>query len=237
MQRYFCNNNKETYSLNKEDSYHIIKVMRYKIGESLEIVNNSILTICTITNIENNIVYVKEFKKEKTNNELEMSITLAQSLVKEQKMDYIIQKTTELGISEIIGIQADRSIININGKDKKKLERWNKIAKEASEQSKRNKIPTFSNIININELTKLDYDLKLMCSVNEETISIKKVLSNIKNNDRIIFVIGPEGGFTEKEEKLLKSNGFVSISLGDRVLRTETASLFVMSCINYELMR
>ncbi len=237
MQRYFCNNKSLIYSLDKEDSYHIIKVMRNRVGDKIEIVNDTVLTICTITSTNNNIVTVSESERLNSNNELNVHITIAQSLVKEQKMDYILQKGTELGINEIIGINANRSIIKLNNKDNKKIERWNKILKEAAEQSKRNKIPIFSNILNIDDLIKLEYDYKLLCSVNEKTISINKVLSNIKNNDRILIVIGPEGGFTNEEEQLLIDNGFTSVSLGNRVLRTETASLFITSCINYELMR
>ena len=164
-------------------------------------------------------------------------VSIAQSLVKEQKMDYILQKSTELGVYEIIPIYTERSIIKVKDKYDQKIERWKKVVKEASEQSKRFTLPYLNRIINLNELIKEKYDFKFVCSVNEKTKTIKNVLSNVNINDTILFVIGPEGGFSEKEEKLLVDNGFQPITLGENVLRTETSSTFVLSVINYHFMR
>lgn len=237
MQRYFCSNKNTTFCLSSEDSYHIIKVMRCEIDDKLEMVNDGVLTICKIIDINNSIVTVTEIEKLPTDNELGIHVTIAQSLVKEQKMDYILQKSTELGVNELIGVNTERCLVKLTNKDAKKIERWQRILKEAAEQAKRNKVPEFNNIMSVKDLITLKYDVKLICTVNEKVISIKKVLSNINNDDRILIVIGPEGGFTSSEEELLTEHGFISISLGDRVLRTETASTFIMSAINYQLMR
>ena len=94
----------------------------------------------------------------------------------------------------------------------------------------------FKLITNIKNLTTLNYDLKILCTVNELSMSLKDVLPNDLNNLKILFVIGPEGGFTDDEEKILIESGFVSTSFGNRVLRTETASLYALSIINYILM-
>ncbi len=235
MQRYFCNSNNNEFILSKEDSYHITKVMRYGIGTKIEVVSNEVLYLAEITSISP-LVMAKKLDKI-TNSINKLNITIAQSLVKEQKMDYILQKGTELGASEFIPVITERSIVKLNDKEAKKMDRWNTIVKEASEQSKRLDIPKVLNPCNIKELAKSDYDYKILCSVNEVSKSIKTVLSNISISDRILVVVGPEGGFTNDEEQELINNGFISVSLGDRVLRTETASLFVLSIINYIFMR
>ena len=151
-------------------------------------------------------------------------------------MDLILQKSCELGVSEIIPINATRSIVKLDKKETKKIDRWNKILKEASEQSKRVVIPKVNEIMDIKDLINLDYDIKILCTVNELSMSLKKVLDKDLTNLKILFVIGPEGGFTDNEEKILIDNGFISTSFGKRVLRTETASLYALSIINYILM-
>lgn len=235
MQRYFCNSDTDIFTLSSDDSYHITKVMRYGVGTKIEVVSNEELFIAEIVNVTPLVIAKKTENCYSNVNKL--NITIAQSLVKEQKMDYILQKGTELGASSFIPLIVERSVVKINNKETKKIERWNAIVKEASEQSKRLDIPIVLSPCTIKELAKLDYDYKILCSVNEVSKSIKTVLSNINISDRILIVVGPEGGFTKKEEEELINNGFISVSLGDRVLRTETASLFVLSIINYIFMR
>lgn len=236
MQRYFKDTNLDIFELSSDDSYHITKVMRNKIGDKVEVVIDKNLYICEIINIDN-LVTVKKLEHVDCDSELPCYVTIAQSLVKEQKMDLILQKCCELGASEIIPINTTRSIVKLDKKETKKIDRWNKILKEASEQSKRVVIPKVNEIMDIKDLAKLDYDIKILCSVNELSTSIKRVLSKDLNNVKIILVIGPEGGFTDNEEKILMDNGFISTSFGNRVLRTETASLYALSIINYILMR
>jgi len=235
MQRYFNDTNLDVFELSSDDSYHIVKVMRNNIGDKVEVVIDKHLYICEIIEMKN-LVTVKKIKELECESELPCYVTIAQSLVKEQKMDLILQKSCELGVSEIIPINTTRSIVKLDKKETKKLERWNKILKEASEQSKRIIIPKINEIMDIKALAKLDYDIKILCTVNELSMSLKKVLSQDLNNLKILLVIGPEGGFTDNEEKFLIDNGFISTSFGNRVLRTETASLYALSIINYILM-
>ncbi len=237
MQRYFTQNRTNNiFTLSDSDSYHIKKVMRMNIDDKVEIVCNNTLFISKIIDLSNNVrcEIIEEIKKE---NMKKPYVILVQSLVKEQKMDYILQKSCELGVDEIIPIKSERSIVNIDSKVEKKLDRWQKILKEASEQSKRLDVPKINNIMNISDLSNVNANVKLICTVNEKSKTIKSVLSNLNNSDTIIFVIGPEGGFSRNEEDLLFQFGFIPISFGNNVLRTETASLFVLSAINYELLR
>ena len=200
MQRYFKDTNQDIFELSQDDSYHITKVMRNSIGDLVEVVIDKKLYICEIIEM-NNLVTVRKKEEVETDSELECSVTIAQSLVKEQKMDLILQKSCELGVSEIIPINTTRSIVKLDKKETKKIERWNKILKEASEQSKRVVIPKVNSILDVKELAKLDYDIKILCTVNELSTSIKRVLSNDLKGAKIILVIGPEGGFTDADRK------------------------------------
>ena len=235
MQRYFKDTNLDTFELSSDDSYHITKVMRNNIGDKVEVVIDKKLFICEIVKM-NNLVTVEKVEEVECDSELSCYVTIAQSLVKEQKMDLILQKSCELGVSEIIPINATRSIVKLDKKESKKIDRWNKILKEASEQSKRIIIPKVKEIMDIKDLVNLDYDIKILCTVNELSMSLKEVLNKDLNNLRILLVVGPEGGFTDSEEKILIDNGFISTTFGRRVLRTETASLYALSVINYILM-
>lgn len=236
MQRYFSDKNLDIFELSSDDSYHISKVMRNNIGDKVEVVIDKCLYICEIIKISD-LVTVRRLEEVECDSELPCYVTIAQSLVKEQKMDLILQKSCELGVSEIIPVNTTRSIVKLDKKETKKVERWNKILKEASEQSKRVVIPKVNEIMDIKDLCNLEYDIKILCTVNELSMSLKEVLEKDLNNLRILLVIGPEGGFTESEEKILIDNGFISTSFGRRVLRTETASLYALSIINYILMR
>ena len=202
MQRYFKDTDLDTFELSSEDSYHIIKVMRNKIGDNIEVVINKKLYICKIIAIKD-LVTVNKIEEHECDSELPYYVTIAQSLVKEQKMDLILQKSCELGVSEIIPITTTRSIVKLDKGENKKAIRWNKILKEASEQSKRVVIPKLSEIMDIKELSSLDYDLKILCTVNELSMSLKEALPKDLNGLKILFVIGPEGGFTDSEEKIL----------------------------------
>lgn len=234
MQRYFTNNKvDDNLVLSDSDSYHILRVMRMNLNGRIEIVYNNDLYICEIVDT-NPTVIARIISKEDNKNELSFDITIVQSLVKEQKMDYILQKITELGASRIIPYEASRSVIKLDNRKDKKIERWQKIIKEATEQSKRTSIPIIENVISLFDLARLsDYDMKFLCTVNEKSQNLKKVLSNLDGSVKMIFVIGPEGGFTDIEEKELIDNDFIPVSLGDSVLRTETASTFIMSVIRY----
>lgn len=238
MQRYFVEKmENHRFTLSGDDSYHIVTVMRMGLGSTIEIVSQGRIYLSKVILLEP-LVEVKVIKEIEEDNELKCSVTLAQALVKEQKMDVILQKTTELGMACFIPFEAERSIVQMNKKETKKIERWQRIVKEASEQSKRNLIPLVGTVMSVSELSKIEgYDLKLLCTVRENTKNIKNVLSNRWDGAKMIVVVGPEGGFTEREEQELIRGGFQTVSLGKSVLRTETAPIFIMSVVRYLDMR
>ncbi len=231
MQRYFIDEYSKTAVLNLNDSHHINNVMRNKLGDIIEVVASNKTYLAEIIALDKNVT-INLYKELSENKEL-LDITLVQALVSDQKMTYIIQKATELGVKKIIPFAASRSIVKL--KEAKK-DRWSKIAKEASEQSKRQSIPEIGDILSLADLCQEAANLKILCTVNEKNNSIKKVLNKMNKDDRIIIVIGPEGGFSKEEEEVLIASGFIATSLGELVLRTETASSYVLSAINYQVM-
>ena len=235
MQRYFSNEFKDNkFTLNNDDLYHIIKVMRMKTGDNVEIVYNQNVYLCELNINEN--VEIKKIKLHSENIKNEIKRVLIIPLLKEQKFDLILQKATELGVDEIIPVEMERSIVKLtNDKIEKKLERWTKICKEASEQSKRTDIPTITRVKKLSELKDLD-GLKMVCSTTEKENLLKKFLTDNTNYDKINIVIGPEGGISPREEDKLVELGFQRVSLGKRIMRVETVPMFVLSVLNYEFM-
>ena len=236
MQRYLCeklNNNK--FELSNSDLYHITRVMRMKTGDNIEVVYNNEVYICSIE-INNSNVTTTILSKEENLNSNNVKKVLIIPLLKEQKMDLILQKATELGVNKIIPVIMERSIIKLeNNKEIKKLERWTKICKEASEQSKRIDIPEIESVKTLKDLENIE-GLKIVCSTKEKNNTIKKYLNKNKNFNCINFVVGPEGGISPKEEEYLNSIGFESVSLGTNIMRVETVPMFLLSVLNYENM-
>jgi len=232
MQRYFSKiKDNNIFTLNNDDMYHINTVMRMKNNELLEVVYEEEVYLCEYLN---NSIVIKEKLPNKTDNLAE--IILAIPLLKEAKMDLILQKSTELGVSKIIPIITERSIIKLeNDRENKKLVRWNKICKEAAEQSMRINIPVVTEVKKMEDLKDIP-GLKIICSTNERENSLRKCLNNNKNYDKIIIVIGPEGGLSEQEEVRLENIGFEKVTLGNRIMRVETVPLFILSVLNYENM-
>lgn len=231
-------------TINGQDVNHIRNVLRLKPGDNIEIcnLNEQETYICEITKIGDKEITSKILEKQEIKKESNLSITLFQGLPKAEKMELIIQKTTELGIKEIVPVQMKRSIIKLDEKSSvKKIERWKKIAEVAAKQSGRDNITKINNILNLNSICKLvqEYDIVLVAyekeSKNLLKQEIEKIKQIIKKNKKIAVIIGPEGGLDETEIKKLTEFGAKTISLGKRILRTETAPIVITSILMYEL--
>ena len=230
MQRYFSYLKQDNYLiLTEEDLYHIKTVMRMKQGDNIEVVYDHKLHICQL---DNDQALIKEVDNQITDKKVEYILCVP--LLQEQKMSFVLQKATELGVDKIIPILTTRSVVKIKEKQEHKLNRWYRICKEASEQSKRLDIPFIEKVTKIEDL-KLS-GLKIVLSTKEKDMTIKKVLKNNLNCDKIIMVVGPEGGLTDQEEKALNELGFVSVTLGQNIMRVETVPIYLLSILNYELM-
>ena len=236
MQRYFSKKNDKCYLyLNDDDIYHIKKVMRMNNGDKVEIVYDNKLYITIVEDIDNKIKF-KIIDEIKYNIHDKPIITLIIPFLKESKMDLIFQKATEMGVDGFILCPMERCMVKIDAKKiQNKINRWNRICKEASEQSKRINIPSIKLLNKIEELQNIEGH-NFTCSTQEKVNNIKKSLKSIKKCDKINLVIGPEGGISPSEEKKLNEIGFQSISLGHLIMRVESVPLFLMSVINYEYM-
>ena len=227
MQRYFSSKKENNlFTLSSNDMYHIKKVMRMKPNDTIEVVYDESLYICTLDS-DYNVVISDYINKDNTKTK---HITLCIPLLSDQKFSFILQKATELGVDEIIPVMTNRSIAKINDVDKK-LTRWNSICKEASEQSKRLDIPSISTIKKIDDLS--ISGLKIVCSTKENLKTIKNVLQNNTKCDKMVLMVGPEGGLEDVEEEKLINLGFIPVTLGKNILRVETVPIYLLSIINY----
>lgn len=243
MDRFFVekknvNLENNTCIIEGEDVKHISKVLRCRVGEELEICDNDNNEyICEITSIDKSEVQLNIIDKVDIKRESDLKIKVYQGLPKGPKMEMILQKLTEVGVDEIILVQTKRTVVKVEEKkEDKKIERWERIIYEAAKQSKRGKIPKLRGILSFKEaLSDMGKnDLNIAPYENERTKSIKQAIKGQDINNIGIFV-GPEGGFEDTEIKDIEDIGGQSVSLGPRILRTETASLVASSIVLYEL--
>ncbi len=224
-----------------EDVKHITQVLRAKPEEELTVCNredgfNYLVKIDSITPTS---VLCKIVDCMKPFVEPPVDVTIFQGLPKSDKMEYIIQKNVELGAKEIVPVTMSRCVVKLEEKNtNKKVERWQKIAESAAKQSGRDYIPKVQMPINVQTLSKSikEFDLILLAYENEKENTLKQELKKMKPSQglKIGVVIGPEGGLDKKEVEILVEQGAKVITLGKRILRTETASMMVMSNIIYE---
>ena len=226
-----------------EDVNHIKNVLRLTINNEIKICNKDTSQnyICIIQEIDRDYIICEIIHNVHETVESNIDITIYQGIPKSDKMDLIIQKATELGANRFVPVSMKRCIVKISPKDEsKKLDRWQKIAEVAAKQSGRDIVPKIESIISIEEIgSKIkDYDLFFVAYELEKDIMLKQVLKEFKNKAsslKIGFLIGPEGGLDESEVNYLKNNNAKIVSLGKRILRTETVALSVTSIIMYEL--
>lgn len=233
--------NEDIINITGTDVNHIANVLRLKIDDEIQVCNeekgfNYNTRIIEINKevVKCNIIEVRESKSEAN-----VHINILQGLPKAEKMELIIQKCTELGVKEITPVEMERCIVKLDGKSEgKKIERWQKIAEVAAKQSGRDKIPKINNVINIKNVCNFltNYDIVLVPYENEKNITLKEVLEKLPKRDlKIAIIIGPEGGFEEKEIQMLEQNNYKIVTLGNRILRTETVAIAMTSVILYEL--
>lgn len=242
MPKFFVEENQFKNDIIKitEDNFnHIKNVLRCKLGDEIEICINKASYLTSIIEINKDNILCKIKEKIDVSKESKIHINIVQGIPKADKMELIIQKCTELGVKEFTPLELKRCIVKLDDKDKnKKIERWQKIAEIASKQCGRDIIPKVNSVYNVNNLFQFlkNYDIILVAYENEEENSLKKELKkiNISTNTKIAIVIGPEGGLEENEVEKLNENGAKIISLGKRILRTETVGLAITSIIMYE---
>ena len=231
--------NGENAYIEGSDVNHIANVLRMKPGEELLIsVKGDWDYLCKIVDIETDRVNLKVLESMEQR-ELPVNITLLQGIPKSDKLEMIIQKAVELGVSEIIPVKTKRVVVKIDEKKvDTKVNRWNAIAESAAKQSKRSIIPKVSEPMSIDNALEIvkDFGVKLIPYENADGIDkTRKILDSMDKTKNIAVFIGPEGGFEESEVERIKNSGFEVITLGKRILRTETAGLALLSNIMIRL--
>ncbi len=239
MQRYFINNCTQLLEIEKGDEiyFHQTKVLRAKQGSCVEICDMSGNCYAyEVSNINSEKIVFSKTSETLPNNEVDNRVILAVSLLKNNNFELVLQKAVEIGVTDIIAFESSRTVVKASNFNKKKLDRFKKIILEASEQSKRNIVPTFHSIHSFSQLLDVECENKFVayekCDVNGENLLINK-LTSISGD--IMLVIGSEGGFSEKEILQFKDKDFETVSLGRRILRAETAAISGSALVLAEL--
>ena len=238
MNRFYVENNQiinERIYITGPDVNHIRNVLRMKVGEKIIISNGQGNDFYCIIESECNdevVAFIKESKE--TDTELKGKLYLFQGIPKKDKMELIIQKAVELGVYEIIPVMTKRTVVKLEDRKKelKKLERWQAIATSAAKQSGRGIIPIIKDTMNFKEAVSYskNMNLNVIPYENAENMSkTKEIINGIEATNSVGIFIGPEGGFEEDEINFASSNGITPITLGRRILRTETAGLAILS--------
>ena len=231
----------EEVRITGSDVNHIKNVLRMKNGDKIYVSDGDITDVtCEITEINDDEVIAKIIE-EHENTELASKIVLFQGLPKSDKMELIVQKATELGASKIVPVAMKRCVVKLDAKKAaSKIKRYEAIALSAAKQSKRSVIPEIGDVVSFKEALNMAKELDV-CVVPYESDKgmegTREVLAELEYGQSIGIFIGPEGGFTPEEEDLLMKNNFKRITLGSNVLRTETASIAVLSMLIYHFMR
>lgn len=225
-----------------DDLRHISKVLRLKVDDRVEVCDGAQMDyICKIQSISKDNILLSIVDKKESKGEPPIQVVLYQGIPKSSKMDLIIQKTVELGISEIVPVEMKRSVVRFK-KDKDKQdrqERWQKIALEAAKQSKRGLVPRVHLPISFHEAVEDSQknQVNIMAYEGEDRLGFRDLIKSFdgKNISRIGIWIGPEGGLDGAELEKAKKSNMDLISLGPRILRTETAGFTILNLIMYEL--
>jgi len=242
MHRFFVKKTnflEDNVTIDGDDVKHIKNVLRLNIEDIISVCDGekSDYTV-KITEIGKDTIKGEIVHREESKSEPPIEVVLFQGIPKSTKMDLITQKATELGIIKIVPVITERTVIKIQDrkKEEKKLERWQRIAEEASKQSKRGAIPEIGSILTFKEMVSILKDEKFVIVPyeNEKNIGMKEILKSYSDG-RINIIVGPEGGFEDYEIEQLVDVGARIVTLGPRILRTETAGFTAISIVLYEL--
>lgn len=223
--------------LTGEDVQHIAKVLRLRTGDEVTLCDGAKTEYTArIDLVEKERITLRVLETAASKTESAAEITLYQGLPKAGKLETIIQKCVELGIGKVIPFDAERSVVKLSEKDfAKKQSRYQRVAYEAAKQSRRGIIPEVGGLVKLAKEDFSAFDLILLAYEEERGTTLKKALRAKMDAKRIALIVGPEGGFAPEEADMLIQRGAVSVSLGPRILRTETAGMAMLAMTVYEL--
>ena len=242
MQKFFITLDEfENRALTKDTSFQLINVLRSKVDDQFLVGVIDKTYLVQISKIENKLVAFEVIEEKTGNSELPFFVSLFQGYPKGDKLENIIKYGTQLGVHEFHPTLMKRSVFKLDSNKKdNKLERFNKIAKEAAGQTFLNdcSAASFAILLNLSKIDFSEYNVKILCyeesAKNDETSAFKRIVKSINANDKIAVVVGPEGGIAPEEVDYLTNKGFISVGLGPRILRTETVVFYVLSTLSYE---
>jgi 16S rRNA (uracil1498-N3)-methyltransferase len=230
----------ETLTIEGEEAKHILSVMRYRTGDTIYVVDGcGVKYHVLIEKTSKASLQGKILSRIRKENEPVCNITLAQAICRQERMDLLIEKATEIGVSSVIPILTDRGLVKVSGtsKGRSKIQRWRRIAVASMKQSLRTVLPEIENITTFeNLLSRIkSYDVCLIASLEKGSRSIKDCYELKRKGRKILLLVGPEAGFTPEELSSAKLQGSIPITLGARRLRTETAGIVLLSLILHHL--
>lgn len=229
----------EEMILSGEEAHHLLHVLRGEVGDQVTLMDGrgrqALARLAEVTRKEARLEVLQQTNRSAP----PVEITLIQAIPREQKMDLIIQKATELGVRHIVPVVSDQGVVRLKpGEDAGKLDRWNKIVLSAGKQSGCWWLPEIHPVAPLLDwLVRMPrYDLLMTCSLDPDSLPLREVIDTARTQRprRIAFLVGPEGDLTARERAAARNAGARMVSLGGQVLRSETAALYVISILQYE---
>jgi 16S rRNA (uracil1498-N3)-methyltransferase len=210
-----------------DDAHHLTRVLRVEAGQKYEISDNRDVYLAEIETARKDLVSFNVIEK-LTAAELPARITIAAALIKFERFEWLIEKATELGVDAIVPFMAERSEKGLDLAAGKRGERWRRIAREASEQSRRVRLPEITSTLSFKEALALEAGLKLVL---DEQPGTAPILAAISSHTTVALLIGPEGGWTDRERSMFTASGWKPVSLGSTILRAETAAIVAIGVV------
>lgn len=223
--------------ITQPEYHHIVNVIRYKKGNAVCLFDgkgNEYLGDISYIDKSNKVVKV-EIRDIHRGEAVDRPMILIQSLIKGSKMDFIIQKATEIGVTNIFPVRTEYSVVKLDAKkENSKLAKWNRIMQESAKQCSRVRLPILNRVLNLDEvLNTLDrVDTKIICTIQDIGMDLRKIPD--KNSKSLAVAVGPEGGFSEREIKLAQDKNWIPMCVGNIILRAETAAIAMLSVLSYK---
>ena len=234
MERFFGRIEGDKAYITPDKAHHLVRVLRAKKGDKVEIADTGELYLCEIKSLDPlEITVIESLYKP---NPLPFTLVLAFALLKGGHDELVLQKGTELGVSEFAPFVSSRTIVRLDEKDKEKRKaRFEKIVLSSCEQCKRIDIPKVDDILSFDKMTDMKFDHAFFAyeGLSHEAFNLAIEASKVKEGERVLLIVGPEGGFDEKEVDLATKKGLTPVSLGQRILRAETASIYLASVFSF----
>jgi len=234
MERFFGRVEGEKAYISPDKSHHLVRVLRAKKGDKVEIADTGELYLCEIKSLEPlELTVLESLYKPKP---LPFTVVLAFALLKGGHDELVLQKGTELGVNEFAPYISSRTIVRLDQKDKEKRQvRFEKIVQSSCEQCKRIDIPKVDGILSFDKMTDMQFDHAFFAyeGLSHESFNLAAEAAKVKQGERVLLIVGPEGGFDEKEVALATKKGLTPVSLGQRILRAETASIYMASVFSF----